>query len=132
MAAARKTAAAKAPEQVTEQVADPAVDTAAQNTPPEEAVNPGAATSAAPGGAGPDGAPNTPPQGAAPGAANSAAPGSAGQEGVPAYRVVRPIRYGVKNEAGQVKSRTYRVGELAQLDDDTAAVLLVRGDVARQ
>lgn len=114
MAAARKTHAnAPAP---------------AAAAPADDAARPGAAP-----------APDTPPESeAAPGAATSAAPGGAGDPPAPeqagavvGYVALRRIRYGTKDAEGQRISRTYEPGERLDLDDDTAAVLLQRGDVKR-
>ena len=114
MAAARKTHAhAPAP---------------AAAAPADDAARPGAAP-----------APDTPPESeAAPGAATSAAPGGAGDPPAPeqagavvGYVALRRIRYGTKDTEGQRISRTYEPGAALDLDDDTAAVLLQRGDVKR-
>ena len=71
-------------------------------------------------------------------AATSATPGGAGDPPAPeqagavvGYVALRRIRYGTKDAEGQRISRTYEPGERLDLDDDTAAVLLQRGDVKR-
>lgn len=77
-------------------------------------------------------APNTTPESEVnPGAATSAAPGGAGDPPAVGYVALRRIRYGTKDAEGQRISRTYEPGAALDLDDDTAAVLLQRGDVKR-
>jgi hypothetical protein len=81
-------------------------------------------------------APDNTPESEAPGAATSAAPGVAGtppvqSDAAPGYVALRRIRYGTKDAQGQRTSRTYVPDEPLALDDDTAAVLLQRGDVKR-
>ena len=99
------TAADKTPAKATAAKAAPA-----PNTTPESEVNPRAANGAAPGGVGKDAKDDK--------AAKT-----------PAYVAVRRIRHGTKDAEGQRTSRTYAPGEPLDLDDDTAAVLLQRGDV---
>lgn len=122
--AAKKAPAAKAaaPEEPADQV-DPQVP--ADAPVPDTGPAPDEATSQA---AAPD---NHPESEAAPGAATSAAPDGAGGDQPLGYRVLRPIRHGVKDEQGKRVSRIYRPGDVVQLDDDAATVLLVSGDLAR-